>query len=172
MGLMDWLRSLTGAPATPAPPASRERERVDLRGTLPPDSYLFAQGGGEDLYSIDVVGESHYRDAIERAVGRRPEGHRTIVNAALVPERDNRHDPNAIAVQLNGQICGHFPRAEALAYRPLLERCQSIGMVAYARADVRGGWRDEAGNWADFGITVRLGGAEWLLARLDTGRKG
>jgi hypothetical protein len=163
---MGFLRRLFGASEAPSEATSGERSLVDLRGEVPRDGYLLPQGQGDELYCVSVVGESKYRSAIERAVGRRPEGHRTILDAALVWEPQNRYDPNAIAVQLGHATCGYFPREEARAYRPAMERLAAQGLTAYARADVHGGWRLPDNSWADFGIEIRLESPEALLKGL------
>jgi hypothetical protein len=168
---MSFLKRLFGSATDAAPaPAPAERVQVDLRGELPPDAFLCPQGQGGELYSVSVAGESFYRAAIERAVRRRPEGHRTIIHAALVWEPNNKYDSNAIAVQLGGATCGHFPREEARAYRPVMERLVALRKTAYARADIRGGWQDADGSWADFGTEIRLAKPEALLEALASER--
>lgn len=164
------LRSGRGAPmaAGDAPSvatATDERERVDLRQELPAGYQILIQGPG-----VKVVGESRYRDAIERAVGRRPEGHKTIVDAALVAEPTNRYDPNAIAVQLAGQTVGYLAREDAVRYRPVMDWCRAQGFVPCARADVRGGWRKDDGSSADFGITLYVASPEKILDPRPGGR--
>ena len=138
-----------------------ERERVDLRGELPADAVQLIQGAG-----VEVVGESQYRGAIEAVVGRRTAGHKTIVDAALVWEPENRHDPNAIAIKIVGRTCGYLGRADAVRYRPVMEAYRARGQVPYVRGDVRGGWRQDDGSWAHFGITLYVANPDKLLERL------
>ena len=77
-------------------------------------------GGSHDL---EVVGESHYQDALWRvAGGRTTERVRVETQAMLVREPDNPYDANAIAVWIEGSTVGYLCRDDARAYRPgLLE---------------------------------------------------
>jgi hypothetical protein len=146
---------------------SAAHERVDLRGELPANAYRIIQGKGDSLATVEVVGESRYRSAIEAAAGKRADGHFTIVDAALVWEPENRYDPNAIAVVIGGRTCGYFPRDKAAAYRPAFAMLAERGLVGYARGEVRGGWRMDDGSWADFGIRIRLARPAELLAHIE-----
>jgi hypothetical protein len=66
---------------------------------------------GDEL--IRVVGTSHYQDALLELSGRRgDEEVRVVKVAALVPEPANPHDPNAIAVQIDGRLVGYLSREE------------------------------------------------------------
>lgn len=133
---------------------------MDLRADLPPGHKHIIQGP-----AIEVVGESHHREDIEAAVGRRPEGHRTIVDAALVWEPDNPADPNAIAVQIAGGTCGYLSRLDAKHYRPVMEWARTQGFVPVVRADVSGGWQMADGSWADLGIRLYLASPDKIMGR-------
>lgn len=67
---------------------------------------------------VQVVGETFYAAAIREAerCGRPGLPH----VAVLVPEPDNPHDHNAIAVFVNGFLVGHLPREVAAAVQPSL----------------------------------------------------
>jgi hypothetical protein len=66
---------------------------------------------GDDL--IRVVGTSHYQDALLELSGRQgDEEIRVEKTAVFVPEPDNPHDPNAIAVQIEGRLVGYLSRDE------------------------------------------------------------
>jgi hypothetical protein len=171
---MDLLRRiLGGSSARPAStlnapqPDGVDRERRDLRGELPPGHRHIVQGT-----AIDVVGESFYRDAIEAAVGRRPEGQRAIVDAVIAVNPDNPVDPSAVGVWIGGRLCGHIARADAPSWRPVLAWYAERGITAVARGDVRGGWRKADGTWADFGITLYIASASALLERQRLGKEG
>lgn len=142
----------------PAP--ADERERVDMRGLLPPGYGDLIQGP-----PLEVVGESRYRNAIEGYVGRKAAGHKTIVDAALIAEPDNPYDPNAIAVQISGQRVGYLSRGDALRYKPVMEWCKAEGFIPVVRGDVRGGWQQDDGTWADFGITLYVASPDKLVGR-------
>jgi hypothetical protein len=154
-----FLRRLFGA--TPELPTPRERQRLDHRAeTLPVGYKRLIQGP-----PLDVHGESHHRAEIEAAVGRRPEGHQDIVDAALVWEPDNPWDPNAIAVQVAGRTCGYIPKLDAKRYRPVMKWARNQGFVAVVRADVTGGWQLPDQSWAEFGIRLYLASPDQILGR-------
>jgi ssDNA-binding Zn-finger/Zn-ribbon topoisomerase 1 len=171
---MGFLKRLFGAAATaPAErPASTvpdidARERLDLRGELPPDCEVLVQGP-----PVKVVGESFYRDAIEAAVGLRPEGHRTIVDAAIVLDPDNPVDTDAVAIWIGGRVCGHLSRADAVEWRPVVAWYAHHRITPVARGDVNGGWLQPDGTWADYGITLYVAAPRDLAARqrrIDSG---
>jgi hypothetical protein len=117
--------------------------------------------GGEDL---EIVGEASYQDALW-TICRGAEGDRIrhSVVAVLVPEPENPHDPNAIAVQIDGHLVGYFPRDTAATYcsglLALMGRCG--GHVALEGVIVGGGYYDDGpgrlGVWLehdprDFGL--------------------
>lgn len=137
--------------------------RRELRADIGPGRVRLIQGP-----PISVVGESHYRPAIQRVVGKRQAaGHKVVVDAELVWQPDNRYDPNAIAVIIAGAKCGHLSRADAVRYRPVMERLRHIGLVPVVRADIYGGFQRDDGDWADFGITLYVAKPEKLLEHGD-----
>lgn len=82
----------------------------------------FALAAGPD--DLEVVGESHYQDAL-RALFKPPEGRsRMEVNAILLAEAHNPYDPNAVSVWIEGRKVGHLSRDDAAAMRPGLLRLQ------------------------------------------------
>jgi hypothetical protein len=95
-------------------------------------------GGGHEL---EVVGESHYQDALWQAVGRRTtERVRVEIQAVVVAESDNAYDPNAISVWIAGNKVGHLSREDAEAYRPgLLELQAREGKSIGLRGIIVGG---------------------------------
>ena len=66
---------------------------------------------GDDL--VRVVGTSHYRDALLALTGREgDEEVRMDKIAVFRPEPDNPHDPDAIAVEIDGRLVGYLSREE------------------------------------------------------------
>lgn len=155
------------------PAADEERHFVDfvdlgdLRGDLPADAFAMdASGGG-----YEVVGESHYRDAIAAAAGgERREVVKFIAWAALVHEADNPYDGNAVALLIHGRKVGHLSRADAAAFAPVLDRIAAAGLVAYGRADTFGGWNRSPSDRGDYGITIYIGPPDAQAARLERRR--
>jgi hypothetical protein len=174
---MDALRRLfSRRPVDQAtPPAA-----PDLDGALagaPSDVML--RGGGHDL---EVVGESHYQDALWRVVGgRTTERIRTQVQVVLRAENDNPYDPNAISVWIDGMIVGYLSREDAGAYRSGLLNLQARTgkSIALTGVIVGGGIRDDGpgylGVWlwhnpADFGIAAVVPPpSSWMRASMRTG---
>jgi hypothetical protein len=66
---------------------------------------------GDEL--VRVVGTSHYQDALLDLSGRQGDEEIRVQKVALlVPEPDNPHDPDAIAVQIDGRLVGYLSRDE------------------------------------------------------------
>ena len=69
--------------------------------------------------TLEVVGESHYQEALWAIVGGvRPEPVRHETLALLVPDPENSVDANAIEVLIEGQCVGFLSRQDAIRYRP------------------------------------------------------
>lgn len=72
--------------------------------------------------NLDVVGESMYQDNLWRVIGDQAEPWqdriRVKITALLVPEPQNPHDPNAVAVWIDGFKVGHLPKEKASLYLP------------------------------------------------------
>jgi hypothetical protein len=110
--------------------------------------------GGREL---EVVGESHYQGALERAAGgRAPGGVDFEVVATLVPEPKNPHDRNAIAIQVNGETVGYLARAVAVRYQPVVRRLADAGQVGQCNARIVGGWDRGSRDRGSFGIWLDL----------------
>lgn len=80
------------------------------------DTVIAAQirPGSEDL---EVVGEASYQEALWALCGGTAgERVRHPIIAVLVPEPDNVHDENAIAVHIVGRLVGYLPRDVAAQY--------------------------------------------------------
>lgn len=113
---------------------------------------------------LEVVGELTRQEALWRLSGKaRGERVRHPVVAVLVPEPTNPHDPNAIAVRIDGQVIGYLRRAAAQEYLPGLKRLMAArgAHIALHGVIVGGGDRDDGpgrlGVWlkhdpADFGV--------------------
>ena len=97
--------------------------------------------------TLEVVGESHYQDALwQIAGGRRSDRVRHGVYAILEPEPSNRHDPNAVKVVIGRSCVGYLAREDAAAYREgllrLMASCET-GIVALQGVIVGGGPRPD-----------------------------
>jgi hypothetical protein len=66
---------------------------------------------GDEL--VRVVGTSHYQDALLELTNRQEDEEIRVEKIAVfVPEPDNPHDPNAIAIQIDGRLVGYLSRDE------------------------------------------------------------
>jgi hypothetical protein len=97
--------------------------------------------------TLEVVGESHYQEALWTLVGgRSTERVRFETYAVLLPNPDNREDANAIEVRIDGEIVGYLSRADAAEYRRgllQLMRTSSNHLVALHALIVGGGQRSD-----------------------------
>jgi hypothetical protein len=66
---------------------------------------------GDEL--VRVVGTSHYQDALLELSGREADEEIRLEKiATFIPEPDNPHDPNAIAIHIDGRLVGYLSRNE------------------------------------------------------------
>jgi hypothetical protein len=91
---------------------------------------------------VEVVGESFYREALERvAAGAGPS---RVVSAGLRPEPENPYDRNAVRVEIEGELVGHIPRdLAAMISDPVAELAK--GGPVFAKAELRGEADSELG---------------------------
>lgn len=91
-------------------------------------------------YLGEVVGESHYqRELAEVAGGYSASGHEIEIEARIVLEDDNPHDPLAVAVYIGTEKVGHLSRGHARRFR---RDAQQGVRVFMCRALIVGGWTD------------------------------
>ena len=122
------------APEAPAPTPSTPRRTRERR---PVPKYKPAENC--ESYNFDVAGTHYRQDDIEELMDDNPEYGYTkkeikenaledtrlykyniaVINADLVPEPDNPHDPNAIKVMADGVLVGYVPAAETETVRQL-----------------------------------------------------
>lgn len=99
---------------------------VDERGR-PQGSIQIGSLGLDDDYETEVVGESHYREALlgfldDHELEDGWDEGRVESSFDLVPEPSNPHDRFAVRVQLSesGELVGYLPRGVAAAWQPRL----------------------------------------------------
>ena len=107
---------------------------------------------------LPLAGTSHRQEVLARIAGgalRRRE--HVAFTALIVPEPDNPHDPNAIAVVAEGRgPVGYFGRRDALRYKALAEELIGRDAVGVCEAYLTGGWDDEA----TIGVRLEIEGPE------------
>lgn len=92
---------------------------------------------GDGSFDLPVVGESFRKSDIARVVEGRG-GRRDGLVARLVPEDDNPHDANAVAVFIDGIQVGYLSRENAVRYRAAADRLGVRG-PSTCSARIRGG---------------------------------
>jgi hypothetical protein len=118
---------------------------------LSPDlSAVYLEGDGR--FRLPVAGASFHEAAFVEICGpRSPNGYEKIVDAALIPESDNRHDPKAVRVDVAGKTVGHLSRSMARRFRMRFGR-----RTGYCRAKIVGGWDRGGGDTGNFGVRLDL----------------
>ena len=123
-------------------------------------------------WTVEVVGESHYQDALEAiAGGKTQHACRLEKWAHLVREPDNPYDRNAVAVHIDGVKVGHLAREDAASYSIIFdELLQRHGLRPVCLATIIGGWRrySESGtieSEGSYGVELALIEPEGLLRR-------
>lgn len=84
---------------------------------------------------IEVAGTNYRRYEMKQALRitdpSRYERETTI--AALIPEPDNPHDPQAVSVRVNGNVIGYLPREELRSWTPIIHRIVASGFIPETR---------------------------------------
>jgi hypothetical protein len=125
-------------------------ELVKASALNPDLSAVYLEGDGR--FRIPVVGESFCDQAFLEICGpRRPDGYELVVDAALIPENDNRHDTKAVRIEVKGKKVGYLSRSMARRYRMRFGR-----RTVYCRAKIVGGWDRGGGDAGHFGVRLDL----------------
>lgn len=118
-------------------------------------------------FEWNVVGEGHYQDALALITGgKTEEGHNMLIDALLVPEDDNPHDPLAYCVRIKGHRVGYMSREDARTLREKVKDTNLDGVWLKVPAMIRGGWRHSPEDQGMFGVVFDLPTGE------DTADKG
>lgn len=114
-----------------------------------------------------VAGESHYQEALRatRDICSETFEGRPSFTAALVPERDNKFDGNAIAVYSPQGKLGYLPRERAYEYRELFDELLTRGFQGGGcAAHLTGGERGKS-----FGVVLRVANVDACVRALAEG---
>lgn len=113
--------------------------------------------GGPGLFEAPIVGESHYQGALERICGGRTrDGAEKYVDATLIQEDTNPHDPMAVRIDIHGLTVGYLSREDARSYRQRLEEAGHPDLIGVCAAVIRGGWDRGHGDKGHFGVWLDL----------------
>jgi hypothetical protein len=127
------------------------------RSQQPPRSVSQAEIPGPGSFAVEVVGESHYQDALARICGGVSEdGAEVYKTAVLVLEDENPHDGQAVRVEIDELLVGHLSRKNAREYRGMLAANGHPTITASCRAVIRGGWDRGDGDRGMFGVRLDL----------------
>jgi len=110
---------------------------------------------------FEIVGESHHQAALAAIAGRDPNGVQHHCEAILIPEPLNPYDPNAVLVAIDGHPVGHLGRDDAAEYVERLVELDRTGQTASCPAYICGGFVDEDGKQAHYGVKL---GLSWPIA--------
>jgi len=89
-----------------------------------------------------IVGESNYQEALGKICGRRSkEGEHRIVEARIIPDDKNKHDKNAVRIEIQGRVVGYIEGDDAPAYRARLKREGRAHATVACPAMIKGGWK-------------------------------
>jgi HIRAN domain len=107
----------------------------------------------DDCMRVNVVGESHYQDALMRVSKCPPRGeHGYECGAELVLEPDNPYDKFAVKVMVDGQHVGYLPKGTAKRLGKRLRGLEAEGLHPLCMAYIG---RAAEGN-PNLGISLRL----------------
>lgn len=157
--LLKWLnaafgiksKSSTPARRTSAAPAHAKPAAAPSSPSGAPSFHWTDDGN----FDVEVVGESHYQDALRSLAGNH--GDRSVeipCKALLVPEDSNKHDNKAVAVYIDGNQAGYLSSDAARSFRRRLGRKNLSGQITSTDAVIRGGGftkekRYSYGVWLD-----------------------
>ena len=133
----------------------------------PPSKATTAKLAPSGNYDFEIVGESHYQDALSAICGGKCEdGHKHECIAVLIPEPSNPHDGNAIRVFVDRRRVGYLSRKHAafVAHEMRLSR-PPLGSL-YCGAMIVGGWDRGSGDEGHFGVKLNM---EWPIRILAPG---
>jgi hypothetical protein len=112
---------------------------------------------GPGAFAIDVVGVSRRQDVLAAIVKQHSGGGRTVtIDAVLVLEDSNPHDPNAVRVEIENELVGYLSRDNARRYRADLAAAGTHDAKVRCRSRIVGGFETASGERAHFGVRLDL----------------
>jgi predicted RNA-binding Zn-ribbon protein involved in translation (DUF1610 family) len=128
-------------------------------------------------HTVEVMGESASQGTLDVLGGSRTIDGVTQPDqtALLMPEPTNPYDRNAVRVLIvpvGGQAAhwgkvGYLSRADAVAYRPVIDRLAELGRLAGCRAALTGGWDRGGRDRGSIGVRLHIGTPHELMVDID-----
>lgn len=108
-------------------------------------------------YDFEVVGESNYQDSLGKIAGKKEDTSKFVEECAcLKREPNNRFDPNAVTVKIQGLTVAYLSKSEAKTFSRSLK---NIGIDEYSsiyvRAVIVGGW-NKGSSVGNFGVKLDM----------------
>ena len=120
---------------------------------MPDSAIRLARSRG---FNQEIVGEAAFQVALRRIAGPKSEHSKnTVVNAVLICQTDNPHDPNAVAVKIAGMMVGFLSREDAKLFRAELSTLDASLPDCFIDAKIVGGWLDEDSE-GSYGVKLKL----------------
>lgn len=133
---------------------------------------------GDGSWTYEVVGESHYQQAIAEAVAQyadadERESGRCVLDLGQVlvePEPSNAYDSGALRVAIDGRTVGYIPKKDAARFAEVCRwwcavTCPEADPVSWqAVFDARIGWVPDAPDLV-YGIKLSLPEGFWETGR-------
>lgn len=128
---------------------------VKSKGKAGPGGPNLVHLSGDGSYSLAVVGESNYQDAIGAICGgRQKKGVHHQCLATLSPEPDNVYDPDAVRVLVRGNLVGYLSRHSAKLFGEEFRRLGVAHETLVCEAEIVGGWERSSGDKGHFGVRL------------------
>lgn len=129
----------------------------------------------DKIFEIDIVGESHYQEALEMICGGyTEEGHKLQIVAELIYEDENEYDNKAIRIDIKGDTVGYLSREDARLYRKRMKELGYEGNTVGCQAIIIGGWDRGGNDKGSFGVklyfpkTFYWGRGKWVTQNGET----
>ena len=119
-----------------------------------PGDFYNIQGSG--AFKVHVAGTSYCQDVLLAACGGKltKSGHHKPIEAMLIREPENPHDPNAVRVEIDDRKVGYLPREMAPVFDHLVQNIPVICRFKVA-GKIVGGWHS-ADDDGSFGVRLDM----------------
>lgn len=113
-------------------------------------------------FDFEVVGESHYQDAIEKIAKlqeakytNNPDAEIQELTAYLIPDDNNPYDDKAVRIDIDGMQVGHLSREDARSFRRRLGAKKLTGQITTCGAKLIGGYVKD-GKQLSYGVVLDI----------------